>query len=254
MINRLGGITADVDTDVLQPAGHGTSVVVVPRGNGQRLTGSQAVTYASYGARGDLVRLTRFQNVLNGILTRITSPQIFLSAMQGLGRAAQTTMSVQRMSTLIAGLAADALGNNVDYRILDVKRVDTGGAEIYTLDRPKVRAFVRQSLAASIPKGLLSGGNSVLVKNGVGTPELGRSTRDKLLRAGFSYVDGGNVPGFPYRARSSVVLIFSSSPAARDRGAKVAAALGLPSTDVRVSTLGQSVADVIVLLGRDYRH
>jgi hypothetical protein len=33
----------------------------------------------------------------------------------------------------------------------------------------------------------------------------------------------------------------------------VAKALNLPATDVRVSRLGQSVADVIVLLGKDYQ-
>jgi hypothetical protein len=115
-----------------------------------------------------------------------------------------------------------------------------------------VQAFVQQSLKASIPEGLLNGGNTVLVKNGVGTPQLGRSTRDRLLKAGFVYVDGGNVPGFPYRSQQSVVVVFTTNQSAVDRGNRVAKALNLPSTDVRVSRLGQSVADVIVLLGMDY--
>jgi hypothetical protein len=78
------------------------------------------------------------------------------------------------------------------------------------------------------------------------------STRDKLFKAGFVYSDGGNVPGFPYRSKPSVVVVFSTSQASIDRGERVARALGLPPTDVQVSRLGQSVADVIVLLGSDY--
>jgi LCP family protein required for cell wall assembly len=254
MIDRLGGITSDVDRDVLVAQPNGTSRVVVAHGAEQHLSGASAVAYATYtagGPTGELDRLTRLEDVLNGVLAKTTTAALFTTALTNVGNV-QSTMPIAQISTLMAGLAADAQADAVDYQSLDVKLVDTGGAPIYSLDRPRVQAFVQQSLRASIPSGLLSGDNTVLVKNGVGTPQLGRSTRDRLLKSGFVYVDGGNVPSFPYRNQQSVIIVFSSNQAAIDRGNRVAKALNLPSTDVRVSQLGQSVADVIVLLGRDY--
>jgi anionic cell wall polymer biosynthesis LytR-Cps2A-Psr (LCP) family protein len=257
LINSLGGITADVDRDVTVKASNGTHRVVVARGAEQHLAGAASVAYATFntgGPAGELAKLTRLESVLNGLLAKSTTPAIFSSAMANVGTlGVLTTMPMPQLADLIAGVSADANADAVDYRTLDVKPVDTGGAPIYSLDRPKVQQFVAQSLRASIPKGLLSGGNTVLVKNGVGTPQLGRSTRDRLLHGGFVYVDGGNVPGFPYRNQLSVVVVFSTSQTAIDRGNRVAKALNLPVSDVRVSRLGQSVADVIVLLGKDYR-
>ena len=254
-IDRLGGITVDVDRDVEQRVGR-TVRLIVARGAGQHLNGGQAVAYATYavpGPTGPLVQQTELEDVLNGILDKLSTPAIFTSALTGIG-GIQNTMSFPAVGDLLSGMSKAARENAVDYRTLDVKLVDTGGGlPIYSLDRPKVLEFVKQSLSASIPKGLLSGGNTVRVSNGVGTPQLGLSTRSRLNKAGFVYVDGGNVPGFPYRAQPSVVVVFSTSQAAIDRGNAVAKALGLPATDVRVSRLGQSVADVIVLLGRDYR-
>lgn len=255
MIDRLGGITSDVDRDVLAQQPNGTSRLVVAHGAEQHLNGASSVAYATYtagGPTGELDRLTRLENVLNGVLAKTTTPDSLSTAMLGIANV-QATMAMPQISALFAGLAKDAQADAVDYQTLDVKLVDTGGAPIYSLDRPKVQAFVQRSLRASIPSGLLAGGNTVLVKNGVGTPQLGRSTRERLLKAGFVYVDGGNVPGFPYRSQLSVVIVFSSNESAIDRGNRVAKALNLPVADVRVSRLGQSVADVIVLLGRDYQ-
>jgi hypothetical protein len=250
-INNLGGIVADVDTDVVRTAKSGPSLVLVPSGDGQRLDGAAAFAYATYGTGP--TQLPRVQHVLEGILAKLTAPTVFANAMRGLGTGAQLTMSVSRAGDLLTGVAADDRTNQIDVQSLDVKPVDTGGPAAYIIDAPRVREFVNRSLKASVPEGLLGGANRVLVKNGIGTPLLGTTTRERLLRAGFVYVDGGNVPGFPRRNATSVVLVFSTGPDAQARGTKVAGALGLPSADVQVSTLGQSVADVIVILGRDYK-
>jgi hypothetical protein len=192
--------------------------------------------------------------VLEGILAKVPTPETFTKALAGLAKTVQLTMTPARTSAIVAGLANDIRANNsVDIQSLDVKQVDTGGAQAFIIDAPAVKRFVDGSLAASVPAGLRSGNNRVLVKNGIGTPLLGTTTRKRLLQAGFVYVDGGNVPGFPFRAKTSAVLIFSATQEARQRGAKVATALGLPGTDVKISTIGQSVADVIVVLGRDYK-
>jgi hypothetical protein len=191
--------------------------------------------------------------VIQGILDKVPDAASFTKALSGLGPGAQLNMSATRVSELMAGLATDIHDNKVDIQSLDVKAVEVGSTTSFSIDTPEVKKFVQASLAASIPEGLRSGDNRVLVKNGIGTPQLGATTRPRLLKAQFVYLDGGNVPGFPFRARKSAVLIFDGSLAARERGAKVAAALGLPASDVQISNIGQSVADVIVVLGRDYK-
>jgi anionic cell wall polymer biosynthesis LytR-Cps2A-Psr (LCP) family protein len=255
-IDRLGGILVDVKRQVTVRLPNGTRRVIVAPGAEQHLSGAAAVAYATYlpgGPAGELLRLAQLEDVLNGVLAKATTAQIVAVALQGVRIGVQTTMPVPAVADLLFGLAKDAPNDAVDYHSLDVKLVDTGGPPSFTLDRPKVLAFVRQSLAASIPKGLLSGGNTVRIENGVGTPQLGLTTRARLFKAGFVYLDGGNVPGFPFRNAPSAVIVKSASQADIDRGYAVARALGLPASDVHLPRFAQTVADVIVALGRDYR-
>jgi hypothetical protein len=48
------------------------------------------------------------------------------------------------------------------------------------------------------------------------------------------------------------VLVPDGTAKSLERGKKVAAALGLPESSVRPEDRGQSVADVIVILGSDF--
>jgi len=50
-----------------------------------------------------------------------------------------------------------------------------------------------------------------------------------------------------------VVLIKDATLASRQQGAAVATALGLPATAVQQAKQVQSVADVLVILGADFR-
>ena len=96
-----------------------------------------------------------------------------------------------------------------------------------------------------------AGGIRVLVRNGVGTPGLGATARAKLNKAGDVYVAGGNQ--LPFDSDETVILITEDSPEQRALGEKVAAALGVDVSALRVSGEGQSIADVVVVLGTDYR-
>jgi anionic cell wall polymer biosynthesis LytR-Cps2A-Psr (LCP) family protein len=252
-VDRLGGIVVDVDTNVVRKNGNKPPVVVVPRGASQRLDGAAAVAYATYPAGGDLQQLPRLQEVLDGVLAKLSDVSVAAAALEKTGAGTQSTLPTPRLAPILTGLAADARAEHVDYRSLDVTPIETGGQEAYSLDRENVRAFVQRTLADSIPAGLLSSGNSVLVKNGVGTPELGRSTRDKLNKAGFVYVDGHNVPGFTFRNRDSNVVIYSTKAEAREQALQIAKALGLPETSLRLASDAQSLADFLVVLGQDYK-
>ena len=90
----------------------------------------------------------------------------------------------------------------------------------------------------------------ILVLNGVGTPGLGASVARKV-RGEFRIVGTRNKQGFG--VKESVVVVFDSTDASLDKARRVATLLGLPETAVRTSTQTQSVADVIVVIGSDYK-
>jgi hypothetical protein len=136
--------------------------------------------------------------------------------------------------------------------VLPVNTIATGsGEESYGVNAQQAAALMQARFAPSLVADKAGGPVRVLVQNGVGTPGLVDKARTKLVKAGFRFVNGGNASAFG--EKTSTVLIPDSAPASVDRGAAVAAALGLPASSVGVSGQGQTVAEVIVVLGRDFK-
>jgi anionic cell wall polymer biosynthesis LytR-Cps2A-Psr (LCP) family protein len=253
LVDVLGGVEVDVDTDVLAPAAGGTKVVVVRAGH-QRLQGSAAVAFATYLADGEdeLARQPRLQEVLDGLTAaaKAKGEAAVATAIKGLGAGSQlTTSPASDVARLLVGLAGDDLTED----ILPVHEIDTGGPTAYGVDPTQLRTLVDNALADSVPASARGQNNRVLVQNGVGKPGIGESARTRLGNAGFVYRPGGNVPGFTFRTKPSVVLISDATQESIDLGQRVARALGLPVSDVKTSAEGQSVADVIVIIGADYK-
>jgi hypothetical protein len=90
----------------------------------------------------------------------------------------------------------------------------------------------------------------VLVENGVGTPGLVEKARTKLVDAGFRFVNGGNAS--PFSSDPTEILVPDGTDESIGRGNRVAQALGLPTSAVVPADRGQTVADVIVILGKDF--
>lgn len=252
LVDRLGGVQVDVDTDVLANAAGGTKVVIV-RAGAQRLAGTAAAAYATYLAagEGELARLPRLQAVLDALAVsaKAKGRAAVMSAISGLGVGARLNRPVAEVADLLVGLP-DA---QVTEDTLPVHDIDTGGATAYGIDPEGLRTLVDNALAASVPASARDSHNRVLVQNGVGTPGIGESVRRRLDAAGFRYRPGGNVPGFTFRAKPSVVLISDASQDSIALGQRVARALGLPVSAVETDPQGQSVADVIVIIGADYK-
>jgi hypothetical protein len=77
------------------------------------------------------------------------------------------------------------------------------------------------------------------------------SACSKLQAAGYTVIGGGNAASFNHN--TSVVLVQQSSIADAAEGDRVASVLGLAKGDVGVPEVGQNVADVLVILGRDFK-
>ena len=253
LVDAVGGITADVDVDVLETKPDGTSVVVVPAGKAQVLQGPEATAYATYLAAGEPeeARMARFTQVLRLTVAKLPSDISKVeSIISSLGASARSTEPTAQLAGFLVKLQSDVLVDNAAYKNLPVKPLPTGGAAAYSVDQEGSAAMVRELLpdAARTP-----GPNSkvrVLVENGVGTPGLNAAARQLLVNAGFTYVNGGNAASFGHTTTSIVVP--DSGEISRKWGTDIAAALKVPTSDVVVDSSGQSVADVIVVLGSDF--
>lgn len=86
----------------------------------------------------------------------------------------------------------------------------------------------------------------VIVYNGSGTPGAAGEAAQQLIRAGLRVVDTKNADKFDYK--ETIVVVKRGD---RSRGEEVARVLD--AKEVRVEVSDQGVADVIVIIGKDYR-
>ena len=246
LVDREGGVTVDVDVTVVS----GRTVVLEP--GSQKLAGKLALQFATYLAAGEQeqTRLARVQSVLDGVLNAL--PGNLTALLGGLGGGSQTTMKTADVAAVLSGLAKDDRANNLQYRSLPVIKIDAGTDEIrFRIDAVATTALVDELLAGSIPAGSRAEGNRVLVLNGVGTPGLGQQVRAKLVPAGFVFVGSRNADRFGFA--ESQVLVKDATTAGAELGARVAKALGLPASSVKSSRSIGTIADVVVLVGADFK-
>jgi hypothetical protein len=237
-VDAVGGVTVAPDRDVIDAAG----VVLAPGGTESLLDGPTAARYASALADGerDESRAARFGTVLTALLA--ADPD-------ALGAALPARGVPEAQVAAVIGLAEAVRAKGLSLTTLPVTAIDTGGtATTYRVDREAAEETVAARFAGSRPAQGAADRIRVLVQNGVGSPGLGQVARDRLLAADLEYVNGGNARSFG-RAQSAVVI---PTAAQRAAGVTVAAALGLPTSAVQVSDGGQTVADVVVVLGRDF--
>ncbi len=254
LVDALGGVTVDVDVDVMQPQADGTKVVLLPAGPNQLLQGPQAAAYATYLAPGEPeeARMARFTQVLRLVIaklpTDVTKVEAILTA---LGASAKSTVPSSQIAAFLVRMRSDVLADNIAYVNLPVKQIDTGGPSAYRVDQDATATMVDKLLSDAVRT---PGPNSkvrVLVQNGVGSPGLNAAARQLLVDAGFTYVNGGNAGQFGLA--STAIEVPDSSAASLKWGSDIATALKVPQTAVQVATTGQNVADVIVVLGADFK-
>lgn len=246
LVDGIGGVSVDVDREVVR----GQQVLVAA--GPQKLNGSAALTYATFLAAGEQeqARQSRLQTVVDATLLNL--PREVVPVLTKLGTGSQTTTSPSRLQELIRGLKADDDKGNLQYRVLPVIPVSSPNDEIvFRVDAQGVRGLVDEVLAASVPAGARAEGNRVLVLNGVGTPGLGAVVREKLLPAGFVFVGSRNAPRFDYT--ETEVLIKEPTADAIAAGRRVARAMGVPESSVKTSDQIGTIADMVVIVGADFK-
>jgi hypothetical protein len=246
LVDTLGGIEVDVDVPVLS----GRTVLLQP--GQQRVNGARALALGTYLAPGEQEqsRLARLQAVIDGIVGAL--PTDVRALIGSLGKGSASSVGVPVLADLLAGLKKDDGKEQLQYRSLPVIKVDAGTDETrFRVDADGTRSLVDELLAASVPAGVRSVGNRVLVLNGVGTPGLGERVRAWLVPAGFVFVGSRNANAFTYQ--QTQVLVKDATTQGAALGARVARALGVPASSVKVSDQIGTIADVVVIVGRDFK-
>lgn len=254
LVDVVGGVDVDVDVDVTAPVPAGGTRTVVAAGAHQHLDGLAAAQLAGYVAPGEteLARQPRLQAVLEGILARLPDRAQLAGQLQALP-GSRSSWTPGGTADLLTSLTAVRARGDVSYSSLPTVPVETGGGPAtYRLDQGPAAALVQRTLARSVPPGRLAGHNRVLVVNRVGVPGVGESAERRLVPRGFIFVGSQNAQQFA--DGPSQVQVFDRDPATLGRAQEAAAALGLPgSAVVVVADRNQTVADLIVVLGSDYR-
>jgi hypothetical protein len=256
LVNSVGGINVDVDTNVIQRTAGGGGRILVPAGN-QHLSGAQAVEYLSYqpaSDRGAAGQLARLQSVVDTTIQDLPHSATGIQALlRGLGPGGTSTLGSGKLAALLLGIAAD---NHSDAGVfptdLPTTPIDAGGAiPSYRPDDSAagIPQLVKTHLANSLPKNANSQHATVLLLNGTGQVGLVGTACSKLSRAGFTYAGSDNAPSFSNKP--SVVEVFSNS--AISQGHALARALGLPGGAVQFGRQNQNVAKFVVILGGDYK-
>ncbi|MFC6239089.1 LCP family protein [Longivirga aurantiaca] len=253
LVDAVGGITADVDVDVTEERADGTTLIIVPAGPGQVLQGNEAEAFATFLEEGETeeARMARFVQVLRLTVAKLPADVTKIETiLTQLGASARATVPFSELADFFLRLNADVNADDVAYKNLPVQGIDTGGPAAYRVDTEAAAELVNDLLPEALRK---PGPNSkvrVLVQNGVGSPGLNAAARTLLVEAGFTFVNGGNAAAFG-QARTNVILPDTSKESLA-WGADIVTALDLPDSAVRVAEDGQSVADVIVVLGEDF--
>jgi hypothetical protein len=247
LVDSVEGVQVNVDAEIIRDGR-----VVIPPG-ARRLDGGAAVEYATYTAEGEpeQARLVRFQEVLTELLRRLPAERAAVQATVARTSAdAPATVPSAQLAGLLVGLRGDVQREEMTYQALPVRPIDAGGGtESFGIDEAKASEVVAQLF----PRALLNreqGQIRVLVQNGPRIPGLAEAARKTLVENNYRFISGGN-SGEPMDA--SLVLISDSTPESRAEGEAIAQLLQLPPESLKVSTQSQTVADVIVVLGKDYK-
>ncbi len=254
LVNAVGGVTVDVDVSVESKQANGTTVLAVPAGKAQNLNGPSAAAFAMYSLSSDpdAVGLARFDAVWTQLVTKLPNTSAAIQAMLGgVGANGKSTFDTAKLADYLETMHQDAAANHTTYDTIPTQSIDTGYGVSYRVDQDSLKTLIANDFADSVPQPVNGITGNVYVQNGVGSAAAVRAARTKLINAGLQFTDGGTAAK-AHESRS-LIMINDANPASITRGRYIAKALHLPATDVAVAPLAQNVADVIVILGADFK-
>lgn len=252
LVDAAGGITVDVPKELLGPDPNDSQrLIPIVQPGRQKMDGQTAVLYFTYLAddETELDAFVRQQAVWEALFARFgekDAPDLE----EVLRRLRGRIVSDATITRVIAVLAAFQEASRRDYVVLPVVSVGAGGSdEAYRIDEEGLARVVNGSFPSSRHPAGVGVGARVELRNGNGVPDVGQQASAQLIRAGMRIVVTGNAPSFGFPATR--IIVYENTPQALALGRRVAEILG--AGGVEVGRRAQSVVDVTVVLGRDFR-
>lgn len=250
LIDEIGGVQVTTDTTV--PAATASAEPTAPaiaKGS-EKLTGAQAVSYATYSAQGDspTAQIQRFGQVVTALLAVLPTEATSITADLGhIGIIDDPSLPESGLSPILASLAYEQQAGAFTVQALPL-RTDGSMEMDYTAAAPIVTRLLGGALKAGAAAGQLS---RVLVEDASGhtadqSAYVRAAAQAKLSNAGYTYIDGASV------ARRATSMVEVPTQDQHDAAVQVAATLGLPANDVHVVPGMPTIADVTVFLGADW--
>lgn len=241
LVDAVGGITVTVP-DTLTEIEEGISEQVATEG-AQRMDGAQALTYMTYRG-GDETELTRFVRA-----------QAVLDAISMVDRA-QLTKAARSVTPEGATLADDLrvaaglFARRVERANLVLPVESAGGAgagELYRVNTGRMQSLLRTEVGGAMFT--LERRPRVDVRNGSGVPAIGERAAALLVPAGFAIELSGNAQDFS--EPKTRIVIYRDSPETRALADRARATLGVGT--IELTTRGQSVVDLTIVIGDDFQ-
>jgi polyisoprenyl-teichoic acid--peptidoglycan teichoic acid transferase len=252
LFDKAGGVDIDVKSKLTRTDADGKLRSVFAEGQ-QHLDGQRVSDYLSYtDASGDEVaRGARNSDIWRALFDKyrgggtkgfekllLESKDLFV-----------TDSDPAKVSPFLASFTSVDT-EDVIFETLPVQAqgVDTG-SQFYKPQNDAVQRIVERYLAASRPRGAGQPGRRVEVLNGNGRPGIGQEVAKRLVPKGYRVVLDANAKSFDYE--TTQIVIYSDSKQAQSIGRDIRETLGVG--DIVLSRQRQTVVDVTVVIGKDYR-
>ncbi|WP_097866777.1 LCP family protein [Streptomyces sp. rh34] len=239
LVELVGNIEVDTDTDV--PGAKKGESPLVNKGEGQTLSGSMAVAYATYRAPGEpeAKQLTRFGEVMRATLRKISEdPKAATVTIETLLQVLDPSLPEKDLGASLAKLASRAKVGDYKTALLPVQ-------EDGTLTEADTRGVVKDILGGTVKAPEAGAPLRVAVRNATGNQKAAEAARVRLVNGGYAFVDSGKA-----EAESSSVVLYRSAED-KEKAVEVAKTLGLSAGDVKKGEPAAN-ADVSAVLGQDY--
>ena len=144
----------------------------------------------------------------------------------------------------VLGSTLDAIATkDVALVPLPVKPINVGGQRFFQPQRDEVASLIKTWWGVDVGAAT---SKTVLVENGAGKPGIAGTAAEQLISGGFTVVDTKNANGFDYK--KTLILLYRGSAA---DAARVHDLLG--AGELRKAEDNQGLADIIVIIGQDYK-
>ncbi len=274
VVDLIGGIDIYVPEEIYDPTypdnNYGYDPLYIPAG-WVHMDGTLALKYARtrHSNRGDFDRMARQQQVLMAVFDKVTRldmlPQLVPQAPH-IWAAVKDAVVMDPNLTLDKIVALANLATKIPRENIRTATIDETCTEMWTTpDGQQVLVPIRERMrevrdyvfmmpavqpqATEDPAARLAAeAATVHVRNGTTTPGLAQKTAEYLQAQGIRVLGYGNADRQDYA--SSLILVYTGKLFTAETIARL---LGLPPTAIVQTPNAQAEADIVVVLGADYR-